>query len=102
MKTNPDNALDSLGTIGKAIRDQAPAKPDPVKEFHGKPHELISNQSNAMDTIAETLKKSSLPIVSDGQESDWEGICLDVGGFGLTPEEVTALNEAMSRLFLNA
>lgn len=63
MRTNPDTSADTLPTLGPAIKPAKPAEPDPVGEFHGKPHELIGNTDAAVQTIVDTLRKkaSELP-----------------------------------------
>lgn len=95
MRSTTDNPVDPLGNLGPAIKPKAAPAPDPVKVFEQqRDRPLIGNTSNAMDTIAETLKKSSLPTVSDGQESDWEGICARPVTFDFTAEEAAALKQA--------
>ena len=76
MKSTNDLPLDPLGTIGAPIRDQKPATPDPISDFTTKKHDLINNQSTAIETIAETLRKSNGVVIEDGQEADWEGLCV--------------------------
>jgi len=71
MRTNHDNPIDSLGSIGSPIRQPAPAKPDPAREF-----ERISDHSKALETVAETLRKPAAPV-SPGKAEEWEGLCLD-------------------------
>lgn len=72
MKTNPDNAIDSLGNLGPAVKPKAAPAPDPIKSF-----EQINDGHKALETIAETLrKKLGTVIVSDGQAEDWEGLCI--------------------------
>lgn len=80
MKSVHDNPIDPLGQIGKPIRPEPPKKPDPVREF-----EHIGDTSKALDTMAETLRKTGTPapVIDDGQASDWEGLCMDPYGVAL-------------------
>lgn len=74
MKTNQDNPVDPLGSLGQAIRPTKPAEPDPVREF-----ELLSDANSALESIAETLRRKAapVPVITDGDVGDWEGICMD-------------------------
>lgn len=76
MKSTNDNAVDPLGSLGSPIRPSAPKPPDVVKPFETVPHE-IADTTNAIETISEALKSAGLPTVTDGQEADWQGLCLD-------------------------
>ena len=60
--------------LGQVIRPTKPAQPDPIREF-----ELVGDHNRALESIAETLRKKAapVPVISDGQESDWEGLCMD-------------------------
>lgn len=78
MKTTNDNPVDPFGSLGSPIRESKPTAPDPVKEF-----ERIADHSKAVETITETIKKgidwgcgNPLGHITDGQEADWEGLCL--------------------------
>lgn len=75
MKSTNDNPLDPLGNLGAPIRPTKPAAPDVVKPFEHGDHSLIGDSNKALESIAETLRKQ-LPIVSDGQAEDWEGLCV--------------------------
>lgn len=74
MKTNHDNPTDDLGQLGQVIRPTKPAEPDPVREF-----ELLGDQNAALESIAETLRRkaSPVPVITEGDVGDWEGICMD-------------------------
>lgn len=74
MREVNDNPVDPLGTLGQAIRPTKPAQPDPIREF-----ELVGDHNRALESIAETLRKKAapVPVISDGQESDWEGLCIE-------------------------
>ena len=78
MKTTNDLPVDPLGNLGAPIRPTAAPAPDPVKTFEQqRDRPLIGSTSTAIETITETLRKNSGVVVSDGQEADWEGLCLD-------------------------
>lgn len=74
MKSTNDNPVDPLGSLGQVIRPTKPAEPDPIKAF-----EHIADTDKALESIAETLRRKAapVPVITDGQESDWEGICMD-------------------------
>lgn len=58
MKTTNDLPLDPLGTLGPAIKPATPATPDPVRVFEQQTDRpLIADQSKAVQTIADTLRK---------------------------------------------
>jgi len=78
MRETDHLPIDPLGQLGKAIKPVAPPPPDPVKAF-----EQINDGQKALETIAETIRKQitpdssfGLPIVTDGQLADWEGLDL--------------------------
>ena len=77
MRSTNDNPIDSLGSIGSPIRQPAPAKPDTVRPFERGDHSGgIGDQSKALESIAETIRKQITPV-SPGKAEEWEGLCLD-------------------------
>lgn len=63
MREVNDNPVDPLGTLGHPIKPSPIAKPDTARPFergnHGRDGKLIADQSKALETIAETLRKKS-------------------------------------------
>lgn len=74
MREVNEPKADDLGQLGQVIRPTKPAEPDPVREF-----ELISDHNAALESIAETLRRkaSPVPVITEGDVGDWEGICMD-------------------------
>lgn len=77
MRNTPQEPMDTDLTLGRPIRQPAPAKPDTVRPFEQGDHSGgIGNQSKALESIAETIRKQIAPV-SPGKAEEWEGLCLD-------------------------
>lgn len=103
MRSTNDLPINPLGSLGAPIRPAAPPAPDVVKPFEQQNHDLLNDQSKALETIAETLRKKSIaPIVHiddetcDLREPFWplREAAPGVYVFSHTAEELAAIAEA--------
>jgi hypothetical protein len=83
MRTNPEASIDTIGGLGSPIRPDKPA-PAPVPVSPG----IVRNPDGTLATNAPPPPPTWVytppaaaptavpaPVVSDGQEADWEGLC---------------------------
>lgn len=66
MRTTNDNPVDPLGTLGPAVKPATPPAPDPVKAF-----EHINDQTTAIQTVADTLRKKQAAAPADPVVTGW-------------------------------
>lgn len=74
MKSINDNPADSLGNLGPAIRDKAPAPSSKPTETPG----IWRTPDGKLETHIPPPSPVWHPVVSieDGQAEDWEGLCV--------------------------
>ena len=84
MRSTPDTPIDSLGSLGSPIKPQPAPTAAPVPIGNG----CVRNPDGTLATNAPppapvrvytppAAVPTAMPVISDGQAEDWEGLCLD-------------------------